>query len=275
MPPGTTLPRPLIACLLALGCTGVCAQQEPPALNSADALVMATANPIAAMISLPLQSNWDQGVGPDNRVRYTLNVQPVIPFKLNDDWNLVTRTIVPVVRMPSHTLGPDASWNLSDTAMSLMLSPNSAGPVIWGAGPIVLLPTATEKRIGTEKWGLGPTGVVLVQDGRWTYGALANHLWSVAGNSSRQDVRSSYVNPFATYAFGGGWSTTMQAEVTYDHQATSGRRTTLVWTPIVARLVVIDRQPVSIALGYRHFSKTPHGSPDHGVRLTFNFLFPQ
>lgn len=271
---GTTLPHLLTACLLACGSGWACAQQDSQASDGADALVMATANPIAAMISLPLQSNWDKGVGPHNGVRYTLNLQPVIPFTLNDDWNLITRTIVPLVRMPSNTLGPDSRWNLSDTVMSLMFSPSAASRVIWGAGPVLLLPTASEKRIGTEKWGLGPTGVVLVQDGRWTYGGLANLIWSVAGSSSRQDVSSSYVNPFATYAFGGGWSTTMQAEVTYDHQATSGRRTTLVWTPIVARLVVIDRQPVSIALGYRHFSKTPNGSPDNGVRLTFNFLFP-
>ena len=118
---GTTLPHLLTACLLACGSGWACAQQDSQASDGADALVMATANPIAAMISLPLQSNWDKGVGPHNGVRYTLNLQPVIPFTLNDDWNLITRTIVPLVRMPSTPPGPASRSHLSDPVMSLML----------------------------------------------------------------------------------------------------------------------------------------------------------
>ena len=268
-----------LACSLALSGAAASAQQaqieEKKKSSSADDLVKATANPIAAMISLPLQSNWEKGVGPDNEVRYTMNVQPVIPFKINEDWNLVTRTIVPIVRMPKNTVDTDASWNLSDTVMTLMFSPAAVSKVIWGAGPVFLLPTATDKKIGLEKWGLGPSGVILVQQGAWTLGGLANHIWSVAGNSDRTNVSMTYLNPFATYALGGGWSATMQAEFTQNWKAEDGQKATVVWTPVVSKLMTFGKQPVSIGLGYRHYSKAPTGSPDNGVRLVFNFLFPK
>jgi hypothetical protein len=246
------------------------------AQSTTDDLVKATANPVAAMISLPMQSNWEKGYGPGDQTQYTMNVQPVIPFKVNEEWNLVTRTIVPLVHQPAMAVGQGDAWGVSDTVMTLMLSPSKVSKIIWGAGPVFLLPTASKERLGGEKWGIGPSGVILVQEGAWTYGGLANHIWSFAGSDSRSDIKQTYSNPFVTYALGSGWSATMQADYTYNWEAASGKETTLAWTPVLAKVTTIGTQAVSIGLGYRHYSKTPNGSqPDKGVRLVFNFLFPK
>ena len=259
-----------------LGMCGVLLISAQAYAQSADELAKATANPVANLISVPLQSNWDKGYGPGDNTQYTLNVQPVIPFKLNNEWNLITRTIVPVVHQPAMTPGQGDAWGIGDTVMSLFLSPNaSSNGLIWGAGPVLLLPTASKDRLGSEKWGAGPTGVVLVQEGPWTYGVLGNHLWSFAGADARDKVSISYANPFASYALGGGWTLTAQAEITYNWEADSGKRTTLPASFIVSKVTHFGQQPVSLALGYKHFVEAPNGQLDHGVRFVVNFLFPK
>jgi hypothetical protein len=149
------------------------------------------ANPVASLISLPLQSNFDFGIGPDNDgFRYTLNVQPVIPISLTPEWNLISRTILPIIYQDEIFPGSGDQFGLGDTLQSLFLSPAKPGPggLIWGVGPVFLLPTGTDELLGGEKWGAGPTAVVLTQLGHWTVGFLGNHVWSFAGDDGRSDV---------------------------------------------------------------------------------------
>lgn len=142
-------------------------------------LAVQLANPVASMISVPMKVNWDTGIGPADANRTTLVVQPVIPFSLNDEWNLITRTIVPFIRAESPVAGGPTESGLGDTTQSFFFSPKAptAGGWIWAVGPVGFYPTASNSALGRKKWGLGPSVLLLSQANGWTYGALANHIW--------------------------------------------------------------------------------------------------
>ena len=150
------------------------------------------ANPVASLISVPIQANYDENFGPNERGSvWRTNIQPVIPFTLNDEWNLISRTILPIIDqddVPTRGLGESG---VGDVVQSLFFSPKepTSNGVIWGVGPVFLLPTASDNSLGTEKWGVGPTAVALKQSGPWTYGALANHVESFAGEDHRAYVK--------------------------------------------------------------------------------------
>jgi len=171
------------------------------AAENEDSLAQKLQNPVANLISVPIQNNWDFGIGSANAMRYTANVQPVIPFKLNDDLNLITRTIVPIIHAESPVAGGSSISGMGDIVQSFFLSPAkpTASGIIWGAGPVFLYPSASDNRLGTEKFGLGPTAVLLRQQGPWTYGGLVNHIWSVTGNKQRSDVSATFLNPFLSF----------------------------------------------------------------------------
>ena len=178
-------------------------------------------NPVAALISVPFQFNYDRGMAPpeDGR-RYLLNIQPVVPFSLTPEWNLISRTIVPVIGQKDAAPGGGGQSGLGDIVQSLFFSPArpTAGGLIYGVGPVFLLPTATDRRLGTEQWAVGPTGVVLKQEGPWTVGVLANHLWSVAGDSDRASLNATFVQPFVTYVTRTRTTFALNTESTYDWQ---------------------------------------------------------
>jgi len=143
-------------------------------------------NPVAALISVPLQNNFEFNGGPKNDgFRYQLNLHPVVPFSLNEDWNLISRTILPFISQEDMVAKGSSQTGLGDTVQSLFFSPRSPtyGGVIWAVGPVFQLPTATDDLLGEEKWGAGPTALALRQHNGWTYGALFNHIWSFAGES--------------------------------------------------------------------------------------------
>jgi hypothetical protein len=170
--------------------------------DQAAELARKLANPVASLISVPLQYNYDTYGGANHGASASrFVVQPVIPFSLNQDWNLITRTIIPFVDQQDFPVAALNESGLGDTTASFFFSPKSptAGGWIWGAGPILLLPTATRDVLGTEKCGIGPTGVVLKQSGPWTMGLLAGHIWSVAGDGNRADVSSTTLQPFFSY----------------------------------------------------------------------------
>jgi hypothetical protein len=231
-------------------------------------------NPISELISVPLQANYDEGYGRGgDGHKFYLNVQPVVPFKLNNDWNLISRTILPIV--DQHDVVPGTSQTgIGDVVQSLFFVPaNPAGGLIWGVGPVFLLPTGSESELSARKWGLGPTGIVLRQHGPWTYGVLANHIWSVAGSDSRPDVSSTFLQPFLSYTTPTAWTFGVNTESTYDWKAEE-------WSvPInatVSKLVKFGRQPVSIGGGIRYWADSPDGGPrDWGLRLSVTFLFPK
>ena len=205
-------------------------------------------NPIASLISVPMQNNFDWGAGPDgDGFQYKVNVQPVIPFALSEDWNLITRTILPIVYQ-ENIVGTSSQSGLADTLESLFFSPSkpTKSGWVWGAGPVFLLPTATDDLLGAEKWGAGPTAVVLKQSKGWTYGALVNHVWSFAGESGREDVNATFLQPFVSYTTKTFTSFTLNTESTYDWQ---GHQWTVPVNLMVQQLMKIGKQPVAFQLG--------------------------
>jgi hypothetical protein len=230
------------------------------------------ANPVADLISVPIQSNYDFGIGPGDGTRWTTNIQPVVPFGINDEWNLISRTILPVIDQEGIALGGlNDAFGLGDTVQSFFFSPKSSDP-IWGLGPAFLIPTATDSLLGSEKWGMGPTAVVLKQDGPWTYGALANQLWSFAGDDGRDEVNATFVQPFLSYITPTKTTLTLNSETTYDW-------TNEQWNApvnfVVSQLLEIGDQPVQIFAGARYYLDAPDGGPDWGLRFGITFLFPQ
>jgi hypothetical protein len=246
------------------------------AAQSAEELAKALANPVASLISVPFQGNWDRDIGPDEAGRrFTMNIQPVIPFELNRDWNLISRTILPVVDQSNIFPGAGDQFGLGDTVQSLFFSPKqpTSGGWIWGAGPVFLLPTGTDNLLTSDKWGLGPTGVALRQDGPWTYGALANHIWSVAGPSGRPDVNSTFVQPFLTYTTPSAWSFVLQAEATYDWERSDA---SIPVGMFVGKVTKIGGQTVQFLGGPRYYaSHFDNGPQGWGARFVVILLFPK
>src|SRR5262249_23258796 len=173
--------------------------EEDEAAKQAE-LVRKTLNPVADLISIPIQNNWDFGIGSEDAMKFTANIQPVIPISLDKDWNLITRTILPVIYQESRFAGDGTHSGLGDTTQSFFLSPKEpVGGWILGAGPAFLYPTATDSELGSEKWGAGPTIVALRQEHGLTYGILANHIWSFAGWGD-QNVNATFLQPFFNYS---------------------------------------------------------------------------
>jgi hypothetical protein len=248
---------------------------EPVAVaDDAAELAKKLSNPVAALISVPLQNNFDFGAGPNgDGFQYKLNIQPVVPFSLNADWNLISRTIVPYVYQED-VIGTSSQSGLSDTVQSLFLSPKepTGGGWIWGAGPVLLLPTATDDLLGTEKWGAGPTAVLLKQEHGWTYGALANHIWSFAGEDSRADVNATFLQPFLNYTTKKHTTFTLNSESTYDWE---NEQWTVPLNLGVAQLLKVGKLPVQFLVGGRYYAEKPANGPDWGLRFAITFLFPK
>jgi hypothetical protein len=245
--------------------------------SAADAgLAQKLANPVAALISVPFQFNYDDGIGPvDDGSRSVLNVQPVIPFSLGEDWNIISRTIVPLIDQSDIFPGAGSQSGLGDTIQSLFLSPKAptAGGIIWGVGPVFLLPTATDDLLGTGKWGIGPTGVVLKQQGPWTVGGLANHIWSVAGDEDRADVSQTFLQPFVSYTTPDAWTYTLQTESTYNWEI---EEWAVPVSAVVAKVVTLGGRPVSVFGGARYWAESPDGGPEGwGLRFGVTLLFPK
>jgi len=260
-----------VSCLAA---GALFAQEAAQSEEDAEAeLAKKTQNPIASLVSVPFQYNIDYGIGPADATRQTLNIQPVIPFSMNDDWNLIVRTIVPLIDAESPVHGGDEKSGLGDTTQSFFLSPK-AGVNGWtiGAGPVLLYPTASDDALGAGKWGAGPTAVALKQENGWTYGVLVNHIWSFAGDSDRQDVNATFLQPFLAKTLKSYTTFGVNTESTYDWEAHQ-------WTvPInisISQVLKVWGQPLSLQLGYRYYAKTPEGGPDWGLRCALTLLFPK
>lgn len=234
------------------------------------------ANPIAALISVPLQYNYDSDIGKfDTGSKSVLNIQPVIPISLNDDWNVISRTILPVVWQDDILSGSGSQFGFGNITQSLFFSPKlpTDNGWVWGVGPVLLLPTATNDLIGGDQWGAGPTGVALKQSGPWTYGALANHVWSFA-NDKNAKISNTFIQPFMAYVTPEAVTYSLNTESTYNWETEN-------WSvPInanISKMMKWGNQLVSVGGGVRYWAvsdsdSTPEG---WGVRLSCTFLFPK
>jgi hypothetical protein len=269
------------------------ASPAPPAQagTAASDLAKQLSNPVASLVSVPFQFNWDQPVGPYDDTRFVLNVQPVIPTSLNDDWNLIVRWIMPYIGQPVLAEGGLPASGLGDIVASLFFSPAKVGKFIWGVGPVFQLPTNANAVLGSSKWSIGPTVVVLKQRGGWTYGALFNHLWSFAGSDDsggveRGDVDASFIQPFVSYTTATAVTWSVNAEASGNWRLYSqGNDGSLVeedgsqWTvPIhfqVSKLTKFGPFPFSIGGGIGVFATAPNDQPKWRLRLTGTILLPR
>jgi len=271
-------PGPNSSNLLAIGLAVLGLPLAAPSVaqeRDAD-LAKKLSNPVAALISVPLQLNYDRDIGAARAgERWTLNVQPVVPIGLNTEWNLISRTIVPLVSQSDVVPGRGSQSGMGDIVQSVFFSPKAptASGWIWGAGPVLLLPTATDDLLGAKKWGLGPTAVVLKQDSGWTYGALANHIWSVAGESARPDVNATFIQPFLSFTTPDAWTYAVNTESTFDWDR---RQWTVPINLVVTKVTKIGGQLVSIGGGLKYWAEGPDGAP-HGLafRFALTLLFPK
>lgn len=266
------LERKLALATMAVALATPASAQDDQAAELAKKL----SNPVASLISVPIQYNLDDYGGANDGASATrLVFQPVVPFSLNNDWNLITRTIIPLVDQKDFPVPALNESGLSDITTSLFFSPKlpSAGGWIWGAGPIFLLPTATKDVLGTEKWGLGPTGVVLKQSGPWTAGILAGHVWSVAGNDSRADVSSTTLQPFFFYNTKTHTTFAMGSEAAYDWKGEQWQVPLIVQ---VAQMIKVGPQIMQLAVAGKYWAEAPDNGPDGwGLRLQLTLLFPK
>lgn len=246
-----------------------------PAADDAQALARKLSNPVASLISVPFQENIDFGAGPGgDGVRSTLNIQPVVPISIASNWNMIVRTIVPVSYQDDISpLGGD-EFGLGDTVQSFFLSPKNTGPsgIVWGIGPVFLYPTATDQFLGGDKWGAGATVVLLKQMGKSTVGLLANHIWSVGGNEDRNDISTTFLQPFYSYTTSKATTFGLNTEASYDWE---GKNWLVPINLTVAQLTKIGKQLIQIGVGARYYLEKPTGGPNWGVRTTLTFLFPK
>ncbi len=244
--------------------------------QSAQDMAKKLANPVAALISLPMQLNYDRGFqntsGNDSN-KWTLNIQPVIPVSISDDWNLISRTIVPIVRTDNLPLGSGTNNNIGDIVQSAFFSPKTATESgwIWGAGPVFLIPSGSD--VSADTWGVGPTAVALKQDGALTYGVLANHIWSTGGDF---DISNTFVQPFVTYTTPSAMSVSLMTETTYNWEASDGNEWTVPLLMMVTQVGKIGNQLISYGAGVKYYAQSPEGGPQGwGARFVFTMMFPK
>ncbi len=241
---------------------------------SEEELAKAAQNPVGALISVPFQNNMTFGAGPDEEIMNVLNIQPVWPFSVGENWNLITRTILPVMSLPAGVYPDDGITGLGDVVFTAFLSPAVPGEVIWGAGPVFSLPFATDDALGSEKWGIGPSVVVLKMSGPWVFGGLANNIWSFAGNDDRGDVNQMLVQPFVNFNMPGGWYLSSGPIITANWEADDDNTWTVPVGGGVGKVFRVGKLPLNGSVQGYYNLQSPEGAGDTTLRVQLQFMFP-
>ncbi len=244
--------------------------------KSVEELAKAAQNPIASMISLPFQNNTNLNIGPNDQTQNIMNIQPVWPFAINDDWNFITRTIIPVVSNPSVLTGPDNGRvdGIGDTLFTGFFSPSGSRAVTWGVGPAILLPTASDDALGQDTWGAGISAVALAMPGKWVIGGLLSNIWSVGGGDA--DINLLTLQPFINYNLDDGWYVVTAPILTANWEADSDHRWTVPLGGGVGKIFRIGKQPINAQLSLYNNVVTPDDyGPEWQVRTQIQFMFPK
>jgi hypothetical protein len=263
--------------ILALS-PAVWAQQKPDDEDQTANLQKATQNPVASLISVPLQNNTNFGANPGYRNQNVLDIQPVIPIGITKDWNLLVRWITPIIYQPvpnAPGTPETGEFGLGDMQPTFFISPRKPGKLIWGVGAVFQFPTATNKYLGQGKLGTGPSIVALTQPGHWTLGVLANNVWSVAGSGSRPDVNQFLTQYFINYNLQKGWFLGMAPIITANWEASRGNVWTVPFGGGIGRITKFGTQPVSLVAQFYGNAVHPANSSSWTMRLQISFLFPK
>jgi len=237
-------------------------------------LAKAAQNPIANMISLPLQNNINTGIGPDDETQNILNIQPVFPFSVSEDWNIITRTILPVISQPEFMAGGDKVNGLGDLNFTTFLSPSEASSLTWGIGPTVIMPTATDDTLGPDKWSGGLAIIALGMPGNWVVGGLVSNVWSFAG-SGDNDINFFTFQYFINYNLPNGWYLTSAPIITANWEADNGQQWTVPFGGGFGKIIKWGKQPVNAQLSAYNNVESPDNGADWQFRIQLQFLFPK
>ena len=281
--PVATQASPTAQALQPASASASAAESDKAALDKAR---KAAQNPIASMISIPLQENWNFGIGPANRTQNIFNIQPVFPFSLGSHLNLITRWVTPIIAQPYAIPIPQASgpaiqhqataYGLGDMQPQFYFSPKTSSKVTWGAGPLFQLPTATNTNLlGQGKFGIGPTFVALAQPSKWTIGVLANNVWSVAGHQNRADVNQFLIQPFINYNLKHAWYLSFSPTMTANWEKNNGGRWVVPLGGGPGRVWRLGHQAVNVQTFFYGNVVHPQGASPWTFKMTFTLLFPK
>jgi len=244
---------------------------------SAEELAKLAQNPVGNLISLPFQNNTNLNFGPEKGTQNILNIQPVFPISVSSEWNIITRTILPVIWNPA--LGPDIPGKdgVGDVVFTAFLSPAQPGEWIWGAGPVVQIPTNSNRELGNKNWGLGPSFVVLhLKHGDpWVYGVLVNNIWSVTSNKTGGSYSNGLVQPFLNYNFEGGLYLTSSPILTVEWKADSGQKWTVPIGGGVGKIFHFGKLPVNSQLSAYYNVVRPDFGANWQIRAQVQLMFPK
>jgi hypothetical protein len=253
----------------------LCAAALPVWAQESSEIAKQAQNPIASLISVPIENDFNPQTGIKKEDSYVLELKPVIPVRLSNDWTLITRTIIPVIQVPDLAPGVDGTSGVGDVQLSLFLSPAKAGPVIWGAGPAVSFPTASQEILGTKKVSAGPTVVVLRSQGHWLFGTLVQNLFSVAGPTARPDVNQMLMQPFVNYNLRHGWYLTSSPIITANWEVNSNQRWVVPVGGGFGKIVHFGKLPVNMYTQFFRNVERPDGTTHWSARFQAQLLFPK
>jgi hypothetical protein len=248
-------------------------EEKSPISDSQADLAKAAQNPIANMISLPFQYNANFGIGPDNETMHLLNIQPVYPVKFGE-WVLVNRTIIPVIYLPD-IAGAGSEFGLGDINHTTFFVPPNEGKFMFGFGPTITFPSATDDKLGSEKWSAGPAAIALYMTGPWVMGGLINNQWSFAGDSDRDDVNKMLINPFLNYNLPKGWYLSSAPIITADWEADSDQRWIVPVGGGLGKILKIGNQPINVSARVYYNVEHPDEGANWQAQLQVQLLFPK